>query len=117
MFTFQWWLNFLMLPDEDTLLSHRLDVASDELTCLQCVYRHNFRVLRWFGLLWVQPEEQSYSQPHVMKHLPKAIGIIWKLYYQGTTCDLEMNRPTSVFHVGGIRMRYATSEFNLNLMS
>lgn len=52
---FQWWLNFLLLPDEDTLLSHRLDVASDELTCLQCVYQQNFRVLRWFGLLWVQP--------------------------------------------------------------
>jgi len=43
------------LPDEDPVLPHRLDVASDELAGLQVVYRHNFWVLRWLGLLGVQP--------------------------------------------------------------
>lgn len=42
-------------PHEDALLSHRLDVASDDLACLQLVYRQNFGVLHWLGLLWVQP--------------------------------------------------------------
>lgn len=43
------------LPDEDSLLSHRLDEASDDLACLQFVYRQNFWVLHRLGLLWIQP--------------------------------------------------------------
>lgn len=49
-----WWIS--QLPDEDPVLSHGLDVASNHLACLQFGNRQNFRVLCLFSVLCVQSE-------------------------------------------------------------
>lgn len=46
-------------PDEDALLSGRLDVTSDYLARLQGVHGQNLRVLGWFGVFRVQSGENQ----------------------------------------------------------